>query len=160
MTLLAVALSERSCDRLRGALLSEAALGRADLVELRLDGLDDPASADLPRLLRRPRPPVILTERHGPGGPAGRLERLRRGAELGAEWVDLDPGEVAAFGRPGGAGRIASLHDPAGRDLAQLHRTLVESGAEVAKLAVTTSDAADAAALLRVAADAAHPTIA
>ena len=69
------------------------ARGSADLIELRVDGIQD---LDLPRLLRKPRPGVIVTNRRaGEGGKftgpgEEQIDILSQAAALGADYVDIE----------------------------------------------------------------------
>jgi 3-dehydroquinate dehydratase type I len=102
----------------------ERAAALADLVELRLDRMGE---VDLARLLMRPRPAVIVTNRRQEegGGFAGpeeeRIALLIEAARLGAEYIDIEmataPELKAALRQVcdrGGTKRIASWHDFSG----------------------------------------------
>lgn len=136
----------------------------ADAVELRLDAMDE---RDLERLLASPPCPVIVTcrpVREGGlwDGPENeRLALLRRAADLGADYVDVEHDAIAALG-PVAARRIVSFHDPEGTpdDLPALHARLAATGADVVKIAVTARHILDTVPVLRLLRDATVPTIA
>jgi len=142
--------------------------GRAGIVELRLDALEDPRAA-LEDLLRPPRPAVIATnrgaaDRGGFRGPQReRLDVLRAALDLGAEYADV---ELAAFDdlAPGldRARLIASHHDYEGTpdDLESWVARLAGTGAAVLKIATTARRFADNLSLLRLPRRAPRPLIA
>ncbi|MEZ5418736.1 MAG: type I 3-dehydroquinate dehydratase [Vicinamibacterales bacterium] len=118
------------------------AVAGADLVELRLDGIDD---LDVEGALAGRQRPVIVTFRptwqggRYEGDEATRVAVLERAWDLGAEWVDVEHGAAEAFVRRTAGRRIVrSYHDFAGvpADASARLRDLLASGAEVAKLAV------------------------
>lgn len=93
----------------------------ADLVELRLDLMGE---ADLPALLKAPRPPVIVTNRRREegggfdGSEGDRIARLIEAARLGADYVDIETAtatdlkaELRQACKEKGTKRIASWHD-------------------------------------------------
>ncbi|HUD70631.1 MAG TPA: type I 3-dehydroquinate dehydratase [Dongiaceae bacterium] len=88
-----------------------------DLVEFRLDGIVD---LKLDRILEARGRPKLLTVRSraqgGAAGPEDRAALLRRLLRSGAEYVDLESGDVGArdLFRPGGPKRVLSWHDPHG----------------------------------------------
>jgi len=131
----------------------------ADLVELRLDSVDDPNVA---AALTGRRKPVILTCRpvwEG-GGFKGSEEERRRilteGLALGAEYVDIE--WTAHFddviARTGGKRIVVSTHDFDGvpADLPARLRAMRSTGAEVVKIAVKANRLGDCVALLDLAA--------
>lgn len=149
----------------------EAAELRADVVELRVDGVGD---LDLPALLADRRGPVIVTCRpvweggRYDGAEPDRLRLLRRARALGAEFIDVefraDWRSVAAFDRaepsnPRTAcdraepsdGLVLSFHDFAGipADLELIAAAMSASGADVVKIAVATTHLMDCEALRR-----------
>jgi len=137
----------------------DAAAG-ADLVELRLDGVDRPdAAAALEGRLR----PVIVTCRPAwEGGAFAGSEQERRRILLdaitaGAEFVDLElcaefTPELVRLRR--GRGVIVSHHvyGPAPNDLAERIRALRSSGAEVIKYAYEAQSLSDTLRLFELAA--------
>ena len=158
-------MSIRSVETVAGATTAELRLGRetaetrADVVELRIDGVTD---LDLAAVLADRRAPVIVTCRpvweggRYDGAEPDRLRLLRRARALGAEFIDVefraDWRSVAAFDRSGasaaGGGRdglVLSFHDFNGipADLDLIARAMSASGADVAKIAVTPHSLAD-----------------
>ncbi|NLW51161.1 MAG: shikimate dehydrogenase [Candidatus Brocadiaceae bacterium] len=152
MTKLCVPITENDTE---SALARMRSLPReVDIVELRLDMM---AGCDPERLLAGRDRCVIVTNRPVREGgactapEAQRLALLRRAAEQGAEFVDVELDAVGALGElPAGCRRIVSRHDTQGTpaDLPALLRRLRDAGADVAKIAVTAADAADVAPVL------------
>ncbi|MEX2273490.1 MAG: type I 3-dehydroquinate dehydratase [Vicinamibacterales bacterium] len=144
----------------------EAAEARADVVELRIDGVRD---LDLPAVLADRRAPVIVTCRpvweggKFDGLEPDRLRLLRRARALGAEFIDVefraDWRSVAAIERPEPTaapaiprdGLVLSFHDFAGvpPDLELIAAAMAGSGADVVKIAVTPSHLSDCEQLRR-----------
>ena len=131
----------------------------ADLVELRLDGLDKP---DADAALAGRRLPAICTcrpvwEGGGFDGPEEvRHGILRRALEGGAEFIDVEA--RAAFASDvirarDGRGIVLSLHafDGVPADLEDRWRALCRSGAEVAKLAVAAGSLEDTQRIMALA---------
>ena len=124
----------------RGRALAES---RADIVELRIDGVAD---LDLAAALADRTAPVIVTCRpvweggRYDGAEPDRLRLLRRARALGAEFIDVevraDWRSVVAFDR---GGFVLSFHDFAGvpADLEAIADGMARSGADVAKIAVS-----------------------
>lgn len=115
----------------------------ADLVELRLDGIRD---LDVAGALAGRRLPVIATcraARQGgrfDGAEETRLRFLDQAWDLGAEYVDVESDAAdALLSRSGGRRIVRSHHDfvDGTRDAADRLRTLLASGAEIGKIAVT-----------------------
>jgi 3-dehydroquinate dehydratase/shikimate dehydrogenase len=146
------------------------AAAEADLAELRLDYFEEPY--DLARLLGERACPVVVTLRpRDQGGRSEaaadeRLEVLRRAADLGAEYVDLEwdaarPEAVAAL-KAGGARVIVSRHDfervPEGFE--GWCAELAGRGAEVVKMVGMARDVRDCLAVLRAFQRTDRPTIA
>jgi 3-dehydroquinate dehydratase/shikimate dehydrogenase len=135
---------------------------RADLVELRLDGVPD---VDVEAALAGRRSPVIVTCR--PVWEGGRFDGsederrriLERAMALGAEYVDVEwrAGFDSVIRARGGAGVVVSLHDFDGvpRDLAARYAAMRATGASVVKLAVTARRLADCLLLADLGYDAA-----
>ena len=129
----------------------------ADLVELRLDSVDDP---DVAAALEGRTKPVILTCRAAweGGGFAGsedeRRALLRQALDLGAEYVDVE--WRAGFDdliRLGGPRIVLSSHDFAGMpaDLAAQAAAMRATGAGVVKIAVKPLRLSDSLTLLELA---------
>ena len=159
---------------LEGALeeLQAAAAGFADVVELRLDFLEQfQPERDLPILLKAARMPAIVTYRptweggQYSGDEAERLRTLQLAAKLGAAYVDV---ELAAAERkpelPPGAGLILSSHNyertPPLAELQALHARAVAAGADVVKIATTATDITDVATIGALLETVSEPTIA
>ena len=142
-------------DLVRQRDAASTASGGADLVELRLDSVRDP---DVNAALAGRRGPVVITCRPSweGGGFAGSEEErkrlLRDGLAAGAEYVDIEAG--AGFDdlvkSTGGRRIVLSWHDFEGMpaDLQQRLRLMKATGAEIVKVAVTTSRLTDCVALL------------
>jgi len=147
VTKLCVSLTEKNTDAALAAM--RALPAEVDLVEVRVDAMQE---CDLERLCAGKDRPIIVTnrpQREGGawGGPEPeRLHVLRRAAELGADYVDVELDSVAELGPlPSGVARIVSYHDFEGMpdDLDGLLRRIREAGADVAKIAVMARDIAD-----------------
>lgn len=129
---------------------------RADVVELRLDGVDD---IDVEAALAGRRTPVIVTCRPRwegglfDGSEEERRRILERAVTLGAEYVDVEwRADFYDLVRAGGrtaTGVILSVHDFAGvpLDLASLYAAMRASGAAIVKIAVTARRLTDCLAL-------------
>ena len=152
MTRLCVPLVEKSTDALLAAM--RALPTEVDLVEVRVDAMAD---CDLDRICRAKDRPIIVTNRPVRQGGAcnapeeERLAVLRRAAELGADYVDVELDSAAALGPlPSSTARIISHHDLEGTpaDLEGLLRRIRQAGADVAKLAVTARDVCDVPAVI------------
>lgn len=129
----------------------------ADLLELRLDGIDRPSAAGA---LAGRRLPAIVTCR--PAWEGGRFEGtedereaiLAEALALGAEYVDVE--WRAGFGdliaRTGGRRIVVSMHDFNGMpaDLGDMVNQMQATGAEVIKVAVTPSRLSDLLTLQRL----------
>lgn len=143
----------------------------ADIAELRLDFFEEPY--DLPALLRARECPVVVTLRPiDQGGkslapPAERIDVLRRAAELGAEYVDVEwdaatPERIAAL-HAAGAQVLVSRHDfermPA--DFAESWwPAMAERGADVVKIVGMAHDVRDGLEVFRAFRRADRPTVA
>jgi len=152
-SLLCATVTESTVERTRAVMRVAAA--RADLLEVRLDALPD---ADPAAVLAGAPGPVVVTcraRRDGggfDGSEAERLALLRRGAEAGADYVDVEADALDAFGDPGPAELILSQHDFAGtpEDLETLAAGLVARKPAVAKLVTTARGPADVLRVLRL----------
>ena len=127
--------------------------GAADMIEVRTDGISD---LDLARLLRRPRPTLIITNRREDegglfrGSAAEQSSLLAEALGLGAEYVDAELAWGGDFLRRLKSARrrgqvIVSVHDmrrtPA--DLDGLYDRARRTGAYAIKIAVTARDITD-----------------
>ncbi len=87
---------------------------RADLVEVRLDSLADPAPE---RIVAAVGAKLILTCRpvweggRFSGNEDSRLNLLRRGIDAGAAWIDIELNAAEKLGSPGASRLIVSHHD-------------------------------------------------
>ena len=136
----------------------QAAEARADIVELRLDGVPD---LDLPAVLADRTAPVIATCRpvweggRFDGAEPERLSLLRRARALGAEFIDVevraDWRSVAAFDH---GGLVLSFHDFNGMpaDLENIAVGMAKAAPDIVKIAVATSRLEDCARLRAIAA--------
>jgi len=129
----------------------------ADMVELRLDTVRDPSAAAA--LAGRKKPVVITCRPKSEGGHFAGSEEERRSilAEafaLGAEYVDLEWNGTCAdlMERTGGSRVILSHHDFGGMpaDIAAKAQSMLSSGAEVVKLAVTANRLSDCLTLREI----------
>ena len=135
-------------------LARDAAQARADIVELRIDGVAD---LDLPALLAERTAPVIVTCRpvweggRFDGTEPDRLRLLRRARALGAEFIDVEFRADWRSVQPGD-GIILSFHDFTGvpADLETIAAGMEASGADVVKIAVTPSRLDACARLARI----------
>jgi 3-dehydroquinate dehydratase/shikimate dehydrogenase len=140
-----------SMDELRAARDRQ---DRADLVELRLDGV---RGLDVEAALAGRMKPVIITCR--PTWEGGRFDGseeergriLHRAVELGAEYVDVEwrAGFDDLVRARGGRGVVLSLHDFEGvpADLADQYAAMRATGAAIVKIAVTARRLTDCLAL-------------
>ncbi len=154
MTKLCVALTEKDTESMLAAMHSLPA--QVDLVEVRVDAM---GSVDLERLIDGRGRPVIVTNRPPRQGGActdpetERLAGLRRAAELGAEYVDVELDAVADLGElPGPTQRIVSVHDfeATPSDLPALLDRILQTGPDVAKVVTTAHDIMDAVPVLEL----------
>jgi 3-dehydroquinate dehydratase/shikimate dehydrogenase len=131
----------------------------ADLVELRLDYVDEP---DVAGALAGRRCPVIVTCRpvweggRFAGPEEKRLALLGEALDRGADYVDIEwaAGPSAFVARTGGRRIIVSSHDFTGvpADLTTRVASMRETGAEIVKVAVTARRLSDCLPLLAIAA--------
>lgn len=139
---------------------------RADIVELRIDGIED---LDLPALLTDRAAPVIVTCRpvweggRFDGAEPERLRLLRRARALGAEFIDVefraDWRSVLVHSEPPnprtsepGEGVVLSFHDFTGvpADLETIAAGMEAAGADVVKIAVTPMRLSECARLAAI----------
>jgi 3-dehydroquinate dehydratase/shikimate dehydrogenase len=164
--LIAVALNEPTTEAMCSAL--QVAAHIADVVELRIDLLEEPERADLPRLLADRPCPVIVTCRavreggRWPGSEERRLDVLREAIALGAEYVDVEADTFHQITERGASQLIASSHDFAAMppDVPARWKDLAATGADVVKIVGMAHDARDVVPMLHALQDADRPTIA
>jgi 3-dehydroquinate dehydratase/shikimate dehydrogenase len=150
----------RLCITVTGATTAELRarrdqIGRADLLELRVDTVSDPDAAGA---LADRRCPVIVTCRarweggHFDGSEEERCRILQDARRLGAEYVDVEwkAGFTDLLASHGGRGIILSAHhfDGVPADLASQYAAMRGTGAEVVKVAVTAVRLSDCLPLL------------
>ena len=135
------------------------AVTRADMVELRLDGVHD---VDVPQAIRGRTRPVIVTCR--PAWEGGRFDGneemrrtlLRQALDAGAEFVDVEwrAGFTDLVSRDPSR-TVLSLHDFQGAvsDLAGCASAMRQTGAGTIKIAIAAARLTDTLALLPIAAD-------
>jgi 3-dehydroquinate dehydratase / shikimate dehydrogenase len=150
------------CETVTGTTTAELvaardAATRADMVELRLDGVAD---ADIEQALHGRRVPVIVTCRpRWEGGRFDGSEEERRrvltsALENGADYVDIEwRAEFADLIRAYPRRVLVSSHDFAGvpDDLCGRARAMRATGAEVIKVAITAARLSDTLPLLEIA---------
>ena len=125
---------------------------RADLVELRLDGVQD---LDVPGALQGCERPVIVTCRpvweggRFDGGEVERLKILSRACALGADYIDVEWRADWRAVRAASAKLVLSHHDFDGfaSDLDERARAMRQTGAAIIKIAVAASSLRDCLAL-------------
>ncbi len=143
------------------------AAGRADLVELRLDGLRHP---DVAGALAGRRAPVIATCRpvweggRFEGSESDRLGILKQALELGAEYVDVEWNARVMRELLGETTRhrvVLSVHDFTGMpaDVARLAAEMGRLAPGVVKIAVTPTGLRDLVALAGIGRGATSPTV-
>jgi 3-dehydroquinate dehydratase/shikimate dehydrogenase len=132
-------------------------VGDADLIELRLDMVQDPSAA---AALAGRKKPVIVTCRakdqggHFKGSEDERRAILSEALSLGAEYVDLEWRGACRdlIQETGGRRIVLSHHDFSGvpSDIHGIARAMLASGAEVVKLAAAASRLSDCVTLRNV----------
>lgn len=143
----------------------DPALARSacDLVEVRLDGLqDEGAAAGRDSWSHLSAMPLLFTARRGDEGGRGALAaevrgRLLRSTLADAAWIDIEAASLeelagaAAAARDAGVGLVVSHHDfervPDEETLARVVAAAREAGAVVAKVAATPGTPAELARL-------------
>ncbi|MFH0965869.1 MAG: type I 3-dehydroquinate dehydratase, partial [Planctomycetota bacterium] len=149
--MIAVPITERTTTTALAAAAN--ALVRADLVEFRLDLMDD---FDLPGLLAAHRDRAIITARPArqggqwPGSERARVSVLRDAIRLGAAYVDVELDSIHEFAAKGASTLIVSYHDfmRTPDDLPAILMRMVSVGAHVAKFACLVQDQSDNLKLL------------
>jgi 3-dehydroquinate dehydratase/shikimate dehydrogenase len=163
MSQLVMTVTGRTMDELRRA--RDAAATQADLVELRLDGVDRPDVAGA--LEGRLRPVIVTCRPRWEGGQFDGAEHererlLQAAAHAGAEFVDVElradfAAELVRARR--GRGIVISMHlfDATGNDYAGRLAALKATGAEVSKLAVQVDSLSQTLPLYELGASASDP---
>lgn len=148
----------RICETVTAATLAELrrlrdSADRADLVELRLDGVAD---VDVAGALSGRRAPVVVTCRpiwdggRYEGSEETRLAWLAEAVRLGAEYVDVEHrANWQAVPQREGTGLVMSFHDWEGIpvDLGDRVRAMRATGAAIVKVAITARRLGDCLAL-------------
>jgi 3-dehydroquinate dehydratase type I len=152
--------NEKDLKALESRFKRAAAGGAAGLHEVRLDALDIADDAVFGFLKKRPEKIIACCrpERHGgmfKGSEEERAALLEKAARAGAAYLDVEddtPGDLVKmlFEASTHAKKIASFHDFGGipRDIGAILRRMASGGADVVKVAVKVSDAAELHALL------------
>jgi len=161
-TLICTSITATTVDECLQQMSAAAAL--SDIIEIRLDFIREP---DLPRLLANPPKPVIVTNRPQrergkfEGDEGERVRLLEQADDLGADYVDVELDSVARLRRRGKAKLIVSYHnfDETPGNLPDIHRQLIDAGADVAKFATFANSITDNAAAFRILQEADFPTI-
>ena len=147
MTKLCVSLTESTTEAMLNAMRGLPEY--VDMVEFRLDYLQDP---DVSGLCRNKNRPIIVTCRpereggHFSGSERDRISALRQAADAGADFVDIELDSVSELGPLAGQARkIVSYHNftetPA--NLENVYSRIVEADPDVAKIAVKANDIVD-----------------
>lgn len=150
-------------DRARADMKKAAAL--ADLIELRLDYLEEPP--DLETLLENRPLPVIVTNRPvregglWEGDETGRVALLREAVSLGAEYIDIEHDAVGRLRESLGSRVIISYHNwgETPENLHEIARMLVGAGGNIIKIATLAKSACDNFRLCQLAGTTGVPTI-
>jgi 3-dehydroquinate dehydratase / shikimate dehydrogenase len=130
------------------ALAARRAAVPGDLAaEVRLDLMDPPD----PRVCEGAPLPVVATCRRPRdggryrGGEGDRLDLLRRAAEAGARWIDVEADALGSFGPAGRERVVASLHDfeATPPDLPAIVARLLEAPVALVKVATRTRSLLD-----------------
>jgi 3-dehydroquinate dehydratase/shikimate dehydrogenase len=154
MTEMCVSLMRETTDELMRSL--RALPPEVGLAEVRLDAMSE---FDLERIIGGADRPLIITcrpEREGGRtrmAEDDRLDKLRRAARLGADYVDVELDSVDRLGElPGTAQKIVSYHDfeRTPDELEGIFRRIRHSGADVVKLAVRAEEIGDTARVLQL----------
>ena len=164
--MICVPLAEPTPEQARSALVNAAR--RADLVELRLDQLDQPPDSDALKSMLSDRPcPVIVTNR--PQSEGGRhdwpddvrIEALQAAIELRAEYVDIELERADRLVRRPDTKLIVSYHhfESTPRNLTDIYAQIVRAGADVVKLATLATSILDNLRMFEVLRHAALPCI-
>ena len=147
----------RLCVSVAGATPAEAlALAKsseavADVIEVRLDGMADP---DIPLFLKSLSKPLLFTNRPAweggncTGEEMARINLLKKGAEAGAAYVDIelnaDPTlatELIGAARANNCKTIVSWHDfkctASSQALSEIFQRQCRSGADIGKIVTT-----------------------
>jgi len=137
----------------------------ADAIEIRLDYL--PVNADLSATIRaRPKPIIVTCRRVGDGGRYDgdervRMHALRKAAELGADFIDIEYDSAAELiDVP--SKRIVSYHNfkETPGNLAEVHKACARTAPDIVKLAVMANSQTDNLRVFDLLANAQIPTAA
>lgn len=149
---------------------SASELADIDMVELRLDYINDIRTSDVEAIIKEKTIPVIATcrpEREGgefTGAEADRIALLEKAAELGAEYVDIEHDAIDKFSRKSGAKPIVSYHNfsetPSESELRELYNKLSGSGADIVKIVTLARKITDNLRIFKLFEQASKPIIA
>ncbi|XP_043720623.1 bifunctional 3-dehydroquinate dehydratase/shikimate dehydrogenase, chloroplastic-like [Telopea speciosissima] len=165
-TLLCAPIMGQSVDQMLSE-ISKAKAGGADLVEVRLDYLNNfNPRQDLEILIKQSPLTTLITYRpkweggQYEGDETRRLDALRLAMELGANYIDVELQVAREFlssisGRkPGNFKVIVSSHNyqntPSIEDIANLVARIQATGADIVKIATTTLDITDVARIFEI----------
>jgi 3-dehydroquinate dehydratase-1 len=160
--MICVSLTESSPDALMGSV--QEVSPKADLIEIRLDTLEDPESLDIQRLLRIRSCPLIFTNRsrdeggHFLGPEEKRIGLLRKAVQAGADYIDLELRTDSALRaviqkeiQKTSTKLIISYHDftstPSTETLTEVFNLERKTGADIGKIVTMAEDPRD---ILRV----------
>jgi len=164
--MICVPLAEPTSKQARRSMIEAAA--RADIVELRLDQFDElPDSKALAGILADRPCPVIVTNRPKSQGGRNdwdddvRLKTLDAAIELGADYVDVELELAGKIGHRRRTRLVVSYHNFASTplDLKKKYAELVDTGADVVKLATMANSIIDNLRMFDVLREAAVPCI-
>lgn len=140
----------------------ESASQLADLIELRLDYIENP---DLEKLMEKRSKPIIVTNRpkrqggRFEGPEAQRIALLEKAVDLGVEYVDIEYDSVGDFVEKAGAKIIVSYHNlnETPNNLKEIHKGLADTGASVVKIATLAQDITDNLKVFRLLEEVSYP---
>jgi len=162
--MICVPIIDPTIEGMRGKV--QAAADLADLIELRVDSLEEPVRLEA-LLADRPRPVIVTCRARAEGGlfkgsEKARCAILQEAIDVGASYVDVELASVAGIRRGAGTKLIVSVHDfkRTPRDLARIHRDALAAGADIVKIAATATDIADNLRMFELLVSASAPTVA
>ncbi len=137
----------------------------ADVVELRLDYINEP---DIPGLIKACEKPVIATCRHAlaggrfRGSEAEHIAIFNRTIEAGAHYIDVDAEFAGRIADRGHSMLIISYHNPerTPNNLEAIYARIMRARPDVVKIATYTRNVADNLKMFHLLKHAAQPTIA
>ena len=134
--------------------MDEADYAKADIIELRIDHMDDP---DLEKLLRHSSTPKIVTNRvkdeggRFQGCEEDRVAYLQQAIDLGAEYVDIELDHFHPLDRKE-TKLIVSYHnfEKTPKNLRNIYDRIVEKDADIVKIATKAHSYADSIRMLKL----------